>query len=116
MHLARVWKATRAEVGARDGDERERPGGALAFLAGELAPQRDADDEPLRPVGQVVQVDDGDLGAGGGDGPLAAVRQVAADDRVERLDRRAEPAQQGVDAAGDRAPSDPAISAGSAPC
>jgi hypothetical protein len=36
--------------------------GALAHLAGELAAQRDADDEPLRPVRQVVQVDDGDLG------------------------------------------------------
>ena len=60
-------------------DKHQRPRGALALLAGELAPQRDADDEPLCPVGQVVQVDDGDLGARGGDGPLAAVRQHLAD-------------------------------------
>ena len=44
-------------------DEHQRPRGALAFLAGELAAQRDADHEPLRPVRQVVQVHDGHLGS-----------------------------------------------------
>jgi hypothetical protein len=40
-------------------DEHQRPGGALAFFSG-VAAQGDADDEPLRPAGQVVQLDDGD--------------------------------------------------------
>ncbi len=57
-----VALARRVFVELIEDDEHQRPRGALAFLAGELAAQRDADDEPLRPVGQVVQVDDGDLG------------------------------------------------------
>jgi hypothetical protein len=73
------------------------------FLAGELAAQRDADREPLRPVGQVVQVDHCHLRLGGGDRPLTAVGQVAADDHGQRPYRRAQPAQQGVDAARYRA-------------
>ena len=57
-----------------------RPG---RLLAGGLGGQHHADDEPLRPLGQVVQVDDGDLLVGGGDLPGAGVRQVGAD-RVAR--------------------------------
>jgi hypothetical protein len=43
-------------------DEHQRARGALPFLARELAAQRDADREPLRPFGQVVQVDHCHLG------------------------------------------------------
>jgi len=42
-------------------DEHQRPPAALAFLAGEFAAQRDADDEALCAVGQVVQLEDGDV-------------------------------------------------------
>ena len=46
--------------------EQQRLGGAGLLLALELGLERHADHEALRPVGQVVQVDDGDLGALGG--------------------------------------------------
>ena len=58
----------------------QQAAGAGRLLAGGFGGEHDADHEPLRPVRQVVQVDDGDLLVGGGDLPGAGVRQVAADE------------------------------------
>ena len=59
--------------------ELQRLAGAGLFLAFERASQRDAHDEPLRAVGQVVQVDDRHLLAVGVDRVAAAARLLTPD-------------------------------------
>ena len=88
-------------------DEHQRAGRTLPLLACELRPQRDAYDETLRPVRQVVQVYDRDLGARCADRALSAVGEIAADNDAQRRHRRAQPPEQGVDAARQRGAAHP---------
>ena len=69
------------------------------FLPGGLGGQHDADDEPLGPFAEVVQVDDGDLLVAGGDLPGAGVGQVGADEVSQWFQGGPEPADEGVDRA-----------------
>ncbi len=74
-----------------------RPGRLLALG---LRPQHHADHEPLPAVRQGVQVDDRDLLALGGHPVPPGARQVGPDQRPDRLERRAQPADERVDRAG----------------
>ncbi len=60
----RLAVAGRVLVELVEHDEQQRPRLAAAFLVVERTPQRDADDEALGAVVEVVEVDDGDLGGG----------------------------------------------------
>ena len=66
------------------------------LLAVERASQRDTDDEALGAVGQVVQVDDGDLRVVGLDAVAGALGHVGPHDPVERALRREQPAHERV--------------------
>ena len=72
---------------------------ARLFLAVERGAQRDADDEALGPVGEVVQVDDGDLRVVGLDAVAGRFGDVGAHEPVERALRRQQPAHERVDRA-----------------
>ncbi len=74
-------------------------GGAALLLGLELPLQRDADDEALSPVVEVVQVDDSDLGVGGGDGVHGPPGHVGAHERRQPGPRGQEAADEGVDRA-----------------
>ena len=87
-------------------DHREQqPARARRLLARRLGREHDAHHEALGALGEVVQVDDRDLPALGGHPPRRGVRQVTAHDAAQRLQRRTQSPQEGVDraGAGDRA-------------
>ncbi len=79
-------------------DHREQQAArAGVLLARGLGRQHHADDEPLRPLVQVVQVDDRHLLVLGGDLAPRGAGQVGADDRAQRPQRRAQPPDERVD-------------------
>ena len=81
-------------------DKQERPRQPRLLLGVEGTPDRHADNEALPPVGEVVEVDDGDLGLGGGDAVFRTHRDIGANQWPESTLGSEKASDEGIRRAG----------------